>query len=214
MSGLILVTGAADASLPPPSLGRSVDIGLVSGIVIVTPPNGHSFKLGTNDRNIPIGSLIDTTRGRVDLRAAPPPNPGVGTTATAVRVEDAEFYGGAFRVTQSVTNPIAQIRLVGGTVSACTRAGGQLMPHRTLPHKLVRLLHASGSGQFRTVGHYSAATVVGTKWLTEDFCDGTLVRVSRGVVVVEDLATRATVTVHAGHSVFTPAPAAAAAAPH
>ena len=47
--------------------------------------------------------------------------------------------------------------------------------------------------------------MLGTKWLTEDFCDGTLVRVSRGVVAVENLATHATVTVRAGHSVFTPA---------
>ena len=53
--------------------------------------------------------------------------------------------------------------------------------------------------------------MLGTRWLTEDFCDGTLVRVAQGVVVVEDLVTRATVTVHARHSVFTPgAPAAAA----
>jgi hypothetical protein len=59
------------------------------------------------------------------------------------------------------------------------------------------------------VGHYSAATVLGTRWLTEDFCDGTLVLVAKGVVVVEDLATHATVTVRAGHSAFTPAAAAA-----
>ena len=81
--------------------------------------------------------------------------------------------------------------------------------HAKLPHKVLRLLWASGPGMFRTVGRYSAATVRGTKWLTEDFCDGTLVRVSRGVVVVEDLATHATVTVRAGHSAFTPAAAAA-----
>ena len=73
----------------------------------------------------------------------------------------------------------------------------------------MRLLWASGPGTFRTVGRYSAATVLGTQWLTEDFCDGTLVRVTRGVVVVEDLATHATVTVRAGHSAFTPAAAAA-----
>ena len=212
LAGVILVSGVADASLPPPGFGRSVDIGLVSGTVVVTPPGRHSFVLGTQDHNVPVGSLIDTTHGRVDLRAAPPPS-RAGAGASAARVEDAQFYDGSFRVTQSASSPVAQIRLAGGNAKACpaARAAGRdgLAPRRTPPHKAVRLLWASGSGTFRTVGHYSAATVLGTQWLTEDFCDGTLVRVTKGVVVVEDLATHATVTVRAGHSVFTPAAAAA-----
>ncbi len=209
LAGAIFVAGVADASLPPPGFGRSVDIGLVSGTVIVTPTGGHSFVLGTNDRNIPLGSLIDTTHGRVDLRAAPPPS-RAGDRATAARVEDAQFYDGLFRVTQSASSPVAQIRLAGGNTAACTaHAADRDAARRTPPHKVVRLLWASGSGTFRTVGRYSAATVLGTQWLTEDFCDGTLVRVAKGVVVVEDLATHATVTVRAGHSAFTPAAAAA-----
>jgi hypothetical protein len=210
--GVIFAAGVADASLPPPGFGRSVDIGLVSGTVIVTPPAGRSFVLGTQDRNVPLGSLIDTTHGRVDLRAAPPPS-RTGPGATAARVEDAQFYDGSFRVMQSANSPVAQIRLAGGNASACPApyAAGRddLAPRRTQPHKAVRLLWASGSGTFRTVGRYSAATVLGTQWLTEDFCDGTLTRVTKGVVVVENLATHATVTVRAGHSVFTRAAAAA-----
>jgi hypothetical protein len=218
--GAILVAATADASLPPPRFGDSVDIGLVSGTVIVSPPGGPSFKLGPRDRKIPVGSLIDTTHGRVDLRAAPPPAAGKARGAAAgagARIEDAQFYDGAFRVAQSASSPVAEIQLARGAFSACTASSGRLVPHGKLPHKLVRLLWASGSGRFRTVGRYSAATVLGTKWLTEDFCDGTLVRVSLGVVVVENLATHATVTVRAGHNAFTPAtsPAtgAAAAAP-
>jgi hypothetical protein len=207
--GAMLATGVADASLLPPRLGHSVDIGLVSGTVTITTPGGHSFRLGTQDRNIPVGSLIDTTHGRVDLRAAPP-SPVAGANAVTVHVEDAQFYDGAFRVTQSPSSPVAQIRLAGGRFAACAVASGDAaprtkLPHTKLPHKVLRLLWASGPGKFQTDGRYSAATVRGTKWLTEDFCDGTLVRVSRGVVVVEDLATHATVTVRAGHSVFTPA---------
>src|ERR1700759_782655 len=57
-------------SLPPPRFGHTLDIGLVSGTVIVTPPGEKPFKLGVEDRNIPIRSLLDTTHGRVDLRAA------------------------------------------------------------------------------------------------------------------------------------------------
>ena len=93
----------------------------MSGTVIVTPPGGHSFQLGTQDRNIPVGSLIDTTHGRVDLRAAPPP--ALGAAAVAARVEDAQFYDGAFRVAQSASRPVAQIRLVGGRARALRGAG-------------------------------------------------------------------------------------------
>src|SRR5215475_9643630 len=102
---------APGKSLPPPRFGRTLDIGLVSGTVIVTPPGRKPFRLGVQDQSIPIGSLLDTTHGRVDLRAAPPP----GTAATA-RVEDAEFYKGKFRVRQPTGATITQVLLAGGNV--------------------------------------------------------------------------------------------------
>ena len=37
-----------------------------------------------------------------------------------------------------------------------------------------RKLWGQGSGNFRTVGQYSAATVRGTRWLVQDSCAGTL----------------------------------------
>src|SRR5947209_20188221 len=69
----LVQTGVANPVLPSPSFGRTVNIGLVAGTVIVTLPSGQSFRLGPRDRQIPIRSLIDPTRGRVDLRAAPGP---------------------------------------------------------------------------------------------------------------------------------------------
>jgi ferric-dicitrate binding protein FerR (iron transport regulator) len=47
--------------------------------------------------------------------------------------------------------------------------------------------------------------VRGTIWLTEDRCDGTLVRVVRGRVDVRDLTRRRTVVVRAGQSYLAPA---------
>jgi ferric-dicitrate binding protein FerR (iron transport regulator) len=44
--------------------------------------------------------------------------------------------------------------------------------------------------------------VRGTNWLTEDSCNGTLVRVRRGKVAVTDYHRRRTVTVKAGRSYF------------
>lgn len=199
----------AGPALPPPSFARTLDIGLVSGSVVVTLPSGAPFTLGTQDRNIPIGSLIDTTHGRVDLRAAPPPTAAAPARAPAApRVEDAQFYGGAFRVRQASSLPVTQVRLAGGAFASCQAPAHAHAHAAGLPHRVIRLLGASGSGRFQTTGRYAAATVRGTIWLTEDFCDGTLVRVRRGVVSVENLVTRATIVVSAPHSYFARAPGA------
>jgi hypothetical protein len=197
---LIAVASAAaqQTNLPPPSFGHSIDIGLVSGTVIITPFGKHPFTLGLKDRNIPVGSLIDTTHGRVDLRSASPPG---SAAARAGKVQDANFYGGGFTVRQSHANPVAQIKLAGGQTGKCTATTAGV-PHLKLPHEVLRLLHASGRGKFSTQGRYAAATVRGTIWLTEDFCDGTAVQVTEGVVTVRNLVTHATVTVTAGHSYF------------
>jgi hypothetical protein len=42
--------------------------------------------------------------------------------------------------------------------------------------------------------------VRGTRWLTEDRCDGTLTRVTNGAVVVRDFKRHRSVVVRAGHS--------------
>ena len=71
---------------------------------------------------------------------------------------------------------------------------------RAASKRRVRRLWGSGHGRFTTRGRNSAATVRGTIWSVEDRCDGTLTRVTRGVVVVENLRTHRTKTVKAGET--------------
>ncbi len=198
------VSTAAKA-LPAPRFGHTLDIGLVSGRVIVTPPGKKAFNLGVQDQNIPIGSLLDTTRGRVDLRAASPPASTTGT-ARAAKVEDAEFYKGKFTVSQRAGATVTQILLAGGNPIVCSESAKPPAQRRALPHRVLRLLSASGHGKFQTRGRYAAATVRGTIWTTTDYCDGTRVSVQRGVVSVQDFVRHTTVTVTAGHSYFAKAP--------
>jgi ferric-dicitrate binding protein FerR (iron transport regulator) len=65
-----------------------------------------------------------------------------------------------------------------------------------------RRLWGNGHGRFRTRGRHGTATVRGTHWLTEDRCDGTLIRVKRGLVEVRDLERRRTAMVGAGEQYF------------
>lgn len=71
-----------------------------------------------------------------------------------------------------------------------------------------RSLWTRGKGRFRTRGRYGSATVRGTWWLTQDRCDGTLVRVREGVVAVRDIPARRTVTVRAREAYLAKAPRA------
>ena len=73
-------------------------------------------------------------------------------------------------------------------------------------HHAVRKLWSEGHGSYSTKGNYAAGAVLGTHWLTEDFCDGTLIRVVTDRVAVTNLVTHRRVTVKAGHSYFATAP--------
>ena len=72
----------------------------------------------------------------------------------------------------------------------------------------MRRLFGNGKGRFATQGRYSSATVRGTRWLTQDQCNGTLTRVLRGIVLVRDFTKRKNVNVRAGHSYLAKAPGA------
>ena len=89
-----------------------------------------------------------------------------------------------------------ELRLAEGNFSACPRrrTSGAARAAATI----VRQVWGDGKGQFRTRGRYASATVRGTNWLTADRCDGTFVRVRRGVIQVRDIPRRRQVTLRAG----------------
>ena len=57
-----------------------------------------------------------------------------------------------------------------------------------------------GKGKFQTKGRYAAATIRGTTWDTIDRCDGTLIKVTKGSVLVNDLKKHKKIVVKKGHS--------------
>jgi hypothetical protein len=183
----------------PPVPGKSVAVGLESGKVFVTSASGRRTRL-TGGATIPVGSRIDTRQGRVALTSA--------ATGTGARTQSAQFYRGTFTVRQSrparrgaaLTTDIV---LAAASRSQCATARGAsaaAVSKKKAPHAVLSKLWGNGKGRFRTKGKYSAATVRGTIWLTQERCDGTLTRVRRGTVSVRDLKRRRTVTVKAGRS--------------
>jgi len=178
----------------PPVPGKSVAVGATSGTVFVVSKSGKRTRL-TGGATIPVGSTIDTRRGRVDLTSAAT---GAGTTT-----QTAAFYQGSFKVAQrrgagALTTDIVLRNATPRSQCARVRAAGATK--KKGPHGVLGRLWGNGKGRFRTKGTYSSATVRGTIWLTENRCDGTLTVVRRGRVSVRDLKRRKTVIVTAGHS--------------
>ena len=73
---------------------------------------------------------------------------------------------------------------------------------KKVKRKPIRKLFGSGKGKYRTKGFHGSATVRGTKWLVEDYCDGTRISVTQGFVDVKDFAAKKTVRVRVRGSYF------------
>jgi predicted outer membrane repeat protein len=182
----LLPPAAGKQPLPPPVAGKKVNVLPESGTVMIKLPGSKTWVVLVDGQQIPVGSVVDTRKGRVTLVAAAN---RTGATATA------EFYAGIFKVGQTRSSkPITELTLVekltGCTASGKVRAAGKKVRKRRL--------WGDGKGRFRTKGKHSAATVVGTRWLVEDRCTSTLTRVGRGRVEVRDFGKRKTVLVKAG----------------
>ena len=185
--------GSLPAAAPPPQPGVSANVSARRGTVLVKQPSSGRFVEVTAETQIPIGSLLDTTRGTVELTTA---RGSSGLTQTGT------FKGGVFKIGQRPGGqPLTTLTLRGASLrcGSGARAAGRRSRSR-------RLLGNTRRGRFRTRGRNSTATVRGTKWLTKDTCAGTLTVVRQGVVQVRDLRKRRTRTRRKGQRYLARAP--------
>jgi hypothetical protein len=199
------------SQLPPPRLGKTLDVSSVTGNVFVRLAHGHGFVPLTQAQQLPVGSQIDARRGTIQLVAA---------SVHAGKTQTGSFGGAVFGLAQTAKvsqNALTTLVLLEGAVrggpsyvSCKARAADDrsrpVAAAARLSRRALQALHATASGRFRTRGRYAAGTVRGTVWDTIDRCDGTLIRVRRGTVIVNDFARHKTVIVHAGHSYLAKAP--------
>jgi hypothetical protein len=198
-----------EAAKIEPTLGVTALAQLVSGTVTVKFPGDKAPKpLGSTPILVPMGTVFDTTAGVVHLTFAVAP----GDPVTPGPIEGGDFFGGVFTIFQSTTATMAELRLSGPPPVCGTTASSRMALAAAKKRKKggggKRLVWGDAHGQFKTSGNYAAATVLGTRWETEDRCDGTRVAVDRGRVAVNDFGTGRTVTVAAGHAYLAKAPCA------
>jgi hypothetical protein len=194
---------AQDPPPPPPVLGKSFNAEPISGVVqvLVGHGKGAHFTALTEPRQLPVGTVFDTSRGSARLTTA---------TAKRGRVQSGNFASGLFKVLQNRRQlGLTELDLVISSKvrNLCAKAGkAQTAAKRALPKALLTLLRANAKGKFRTQGRFSSATVRGTTWTTADRCDGTFTLVKRGVVVVNDRRRQKNIVLRAGRSYLAKAP--------
>jgi hypothetical protein len=195
--GVLSSTGSL---LPAPQLGVTGNLAPISGTVLVELPGSDTFVPLTGLRQVPFGTVVNATNGRVAVTTAGPH--GALQTMT--------FYEGEFKLTQ-VRRGRVFATLSAGDFAVCPRARkrarmASAASSHTPPKHVVRKLWASGHGSYSTKGNYAAGAVLGTVWLTEDRCDGTLIHVVTDSVEVTNFVTHRRIKVTAGHSYLAKAP--------
>jgi hypothetical protein len=200
-----------------PVAGKAANVAVLSGTVLIELPSAHGFAPLIGRRRLPVpgvvspvkgatvavpmGSTVDTTKGKLALATAAGYTEHAGAPPA---LQNATLSASIFTI-QQMTAKQARARLKRGerrvfgmpptTLAMRTPRGATAKArcHRTAaPGKgVVRAISGTGKGLFRTVGANSITTIRDATWIVSDRCDGTLTEVGRG---------RATVTpVHRTH---------------
>src|SRR5207248_1691296 len=100
-------SGPPPAGLPPPVLFKRVNIVPISGTVRVKLPGAKSFVRIQDALSVPVGTIVDTTHGVVEIVAA---RDALGHTQTGT------FFGGMFKIVQLPGRPPTADRCDGTLV--------------------------------------------------------------------------------------------------
>lgn len=187
-------------TLAPPIFGETADLDPVGGKVRIRLPGTSIWVLLSAAVNVPFGTIIDARHGKVTLTFALPHG----------GFETGTFFGGEFKLTQSANGTVI-LTLVGGSYAGCPAPPHQGTARLAAAHKkpktVIRQLWGNAHGNYTTKGRYGSASVSGTKWLTQDRCDGTYVLVTKdNVFVVAYAHPHHKHNVHQGHHFLVPAP--------
>jgi hypothetical protein len=192
------VTGANGAVLEmrgatPPVPNQTATATVVSGVVRIKLPGSDEFIVLDGPTEIPLGTIVDTTEGRVELVTAKDSQGGT---------RSAEFFDGVFEVDQekgkgkkrkagALTTVLKLVPKVGCGKAAVTGRGkgGN------------GLWGSENGGGHKTKGNKGSGSTRGTIWFVGDRCDGTTVgKVKEGKVLFRDFAKKKTIVLRKGDS--------------
>ena len=185
-----------------PIVHVSANLGKSSGEVFIKVPGSDKFEPLLEDALVPLGTIVDASGGHC-----------ITTFANADKsLYAATFWGGVFEMGQGTgDNPPAVMKLrddeVGDaeadTAKASVFSGGlAVTAKKKKKGKKKNKLWGDGKGNFTTTGGGGSASVRGTRWMVENYSNGTLFKVARGKVVVRDYWAHKSITLKIGDSYF------------
>jgi hypothetical protein len=213
---------------PKPVLGESVGAQAVKGVVTILSPAGTPVVLD-DATALPTGTIVDTTRGTIALTTAIGDKARTQTGQFWGGVFEVRQTAAGKGMTQLVLRggdfgrcPSSTVTTDAAAASDAAAAAGAGLAVAASAARTLRPLHASvfaraaaaqskpprrlwgndKGGRFQTRGRGSVATVRGTRWITEDWCQGTVTRVLDGAVSVRDLHGGRSRLVKKGHSYY------------
>jgi hypothetical protein len=189
---LAVAPAVAVVSGPPkPVAGQTFDLEPVEGTIELLCPGEKSSAPLTDFKQVPMGCLINTRHGVVDLTAS---------KGSSGETQGAHFWGGVFVATQDEgDNQVVNLKLAGKRMCEKRDQEAKVTARISRARNKGRQLWGSGKGNYTTSGSYGSATVRGTTWLVKDRCDAaTLIKVAEGVVSVRDFVNETTATITAG----------------
>jgi hypothetical protein len=187
---------AASAPPPPPAPPPAPEQPRLGRTAAVTPLSGTVF-VGTGDKRrrltartiLPVETEVDTSDGRVELVLETAPD----DLDTFGAFQDGVFRGGAFTVHQGRNASLVELRLLDAAPAEESAA-------RASRRRKRKRVWGTARGSFRTTGRHGAATVRGTRWLTEERPSGTFIKVTEGSVLAEAFERDQRKLLHAGQS--------------
>ncbi len=173
-----------------PRFGSTANLEPVGGTTFIKLPGSNTFTRLTFPIQIPVGSTVDATHGRVRI---------ISARNKSRLTEAAEFYSGEFKLLQPAHGkPMTVLDLVGFDPRVCDNARQRRGRLARAHHSGSVSLWGSGHGNYQTKGRHGSATVGGTIWLTRESCAGTFFKAQRDTVIVRDFTLHRTVILHTG----------------
>jgi hypothetical protein len=176
---------------PKPLAGETLNLETQKGNVQLQCPGEDSYSQLVGFKQVPVGCLINTRNGVVDITAS---------KGVSGELQNADFWGGVFVATQPQgDDQEVKLKLAGKRM--CEQRGSAEKPvaRASRGGRSGRKLWGSGKGNYSTSGSYGSATVRGTTWLVVDRCDSsTLIKVAEGTVAVRDFVREKSLTLTTG----------------
>lgn len=210
------VPPAPPTTTPPPTgsgptAGGQPTIGCRAPALVKTPGE-TDFSPVQQGQTLPVGTVVDAS-GESSLTIQKP----TGQAMTFYGVPDNVPTQFVITATTNGGAGLIGIKLTGGNFGVCTTSSSyrylatagssaKKKPKKPKKPKPVRRLWGSGKGSYQTTGKYASAEVRGTNWLVADYCNGTLITVRNGVVIVFDLVKHRRVIIRSGKSYFAAKP--------